>query len=242
MLRMEHRQSRTDDRICDMCRRRLLQAACIRHRWTGKRRFWQRRANPAACSSLALHFAKDFVTQNLAAHSPNQNLVVRSKPCSKPHDKPLIQVQSDRNLSASLEERRSDLRIGAVKVKNDERSISVPKLLTVWRTGNLLPVKLRREDSIRIKVSLLRRRRRATHQEKSEYRPSKKSAPSHRTNPHRSRTHPTEPPPAPPQPPRQSRATRGCLPQSPGSNSAAGSSSPFAADTPSVAATPGNVH
>ena len=82
----------------------MFQTASIGHQWTGKRCFWYGCAESAARRCLALHFANDLVTQNLAAHGPNQNLVLRSRPCSKANDKTFIQVQADRNLTAALDE------------------------------------------------------------------------------------------------------------------------------------------
>src|SRR5580692_7051651 len=125
----------------------MFQTASIGQHWTGKRRFWYGCADLAAWRCLALHFANDLVTQNLAAHGPNQYIVLRSRPCPEPYDEPFIQIQANRKFAAGFDERRCDLCICAVKVENDERPIGIPKLLTTGRTGNSLPMKLCRKDS-----------------------------------------------------------------------------------------------
>src|SRR5580704_19294970 len=85
----------------------------------------------------------------------DQNIVLRSGPCAEAYDKSLIQVQSHGKFAVSFDKRRCDLRVNTVEVKNDQRTVSVSELLTVWRTGNSSPVKICRKDPIGIEISLL---------------------------------------------------------------------------------------
>src|SRR6202035_3697002 len=118
----------------------MFQAASVTRQWTGKRRFWRGCADLTVRRCLATFFPDKLFAHDFAAHSPNQNIILGSRPRSEPHDKSFIQVQAEGNIATGLDERRCDLRICAVKIENDESSIGVPKLFTARCARNSLPM------------------------------------------------------------------------------------------------------